>query len=796
MDQDLDLQALDEPGEASAPKKGGLPIGGLIRMVKRKILIIGGMTGALSIAAWLSTASDLPTYRGNFQLLVEPVTSEARIAEPTALTRSAGGVPSRDIFSLDYPTQLQILRSPKVLEEVYEKVQAKYPAFTYFQLIQGLELGRIGNTRTTETKILQVGYSGSDAELVQMVLNELASKYLRYSLEDRKSRISEGVKFIEDQLPSLQRRVAELEKQLQELQQSYELIDPSSQGGQIFSQLQTVTEQQVATQQQIQEQRVLYNTLQRQLGLSPNEAIAASALSQDPRYQQLLSSINEIDSQIALESSRFTDESPIIQRLRQRQANLTTVLGQQANRILGPQLARKADSLTYQDSLRLGLIQQLITTANEMQVLQMRDQFLARRQAEVSRQVQQFPAIARRYAEIQRELGVATRTLDQLLGQRETLRVEAAQTQVPWELISEPMLPRDPSGAAIPDPNSSRKKLMMGMVAGLVLGLGTAVLIEKRQNIFFGAEDVKDAVPVPLLGVLPACATADPCGSLLSIAPSSGELSEDAFPFLDAVNNFYASLRFLNPNNLVRSLVVCSPAAGDGKTTTALHLAQTAAAAGQRVLLVDANLRSPKLHSILNLPNECGLSELLAQKVYPEDAIQECPSLEHLCILTAGQTPPGTTKMLASPQMKDLMAAFDAQFDLILYDTPNLGSTVDANFLAAQADGILLVLAVRQTAYSKTKEVLKKLEEFHLPIIGTVANRAIAPAEVSEEDDEYDEYDEDSEGIWAAAAAELEPDYNPAYNVDVDDFEDVEDDDADEAPQPVLDPLFVDDIAS
>lgn len=793
MDQDLDLQALDEPGETSAPKKGGLPIGGLIRMVKRKILVIGGMTGVLSIAAWLSTASDLPTYRGNFQLLVEPVTSEARIAEPTALTRSAGGVPSRDIFSLDYPTQLQILRSPKVLEEVYEKVRAKYPAFTYFQLIQGLELGRIGNTRTTETKILQVGYSGSDAELVQMVLDELANKYLRYSLEDRKTRISEGVKFIEDQLPSLQRRVTKLENQLQELQQTYELLDPSSQGEQVFSQLQMVTEQQVATQQQLQEQRVLYNTLQRQLGLSPNEAIAASALSQDPRYQQLLSSINEIDSQIALESSRFTDESPIIQRLRQRQANLSNLLRQQANRILGPQLSRKADSLTYQDSLRLDLIKQLIDTTNEMQVLQMRDQFLARRQAEVSRQARQFPEIVRRYAEIQRELGVATRTLDQLLGQRETLRVEAAQTQVPWELISEPMLPRNANGEAIPDPDSSRKKLMMGTVAGLVLGLATAVLIEKRQNIFFSAEDVKDAVPAPLLGVLPACATADPCGSLLSIAPSSEELSDDAFPFLDAVNNFYASLRFLNPSNLVRSLVVCSPAAGDGKTTTALHLAQAAAAAGQRVLLVDANLRSPRLHRILNLPNNCGLSELLAQKVYPEDAIQECPGLEHLCILTAGQTPPGTTKMLASPQMKDLMAAFDAQFNLILYDTPNLGSAVDANFLAAQADGILLVIAIRQTAYSKTKEVLKKLEEFHLPVIGTVANRAIAPAKASEDDDEYDE---DSEDLWAAAAAELEPDYSPAYNIDVDDVDDLDDNDVDEVPQHVLDPLFVDDIAS
>ncbi|GAB4141156.1 MAG: polysaccharide biosynthesis tyrosine autokinase [Cyanobacteria bacterium J069] len=792
MDQELDLQtsAMDDIGEATAPKKGGLPIGGLIRMVKRKVLLIGGMTGVLSVAAWLSTASDLPTYRGNFQLLVEPVTSEARIAEPTALTRSAGGVPSRDIFSLDYPTQLQILRSPKVLEEVYKEVQAKYPAFSYIELIQGLELGRVGNTRTTETKILQVVYQGSDAGLVQLVLDELASKYLRYSLEDRKSRISEGVKFIEDQLPGLQKRVDELEGQLQELQQTYELIDPSSQGGQIFSQLQTVTEQQVTTQQQIQEQRVLYNTLQRQLGLSPNEAIAASALSQDPRYQQILSSINEIDSQIALESSRFTDESPIIQRLRQRQANLSNLLGQQANRILGPQLARKSDALTYQDSLRLDLIKQLINTTNEMQVLQMREQFLSGRQADVSRQMQQFPTIARRYAEIQRQLGIATRTLDQLLGQRETLRVEAAQTQVPWELISAPMLPRNVDGIAIPDPNSSRKKLMMGMVAGLALGVGTSILIEKRQDIFFSAEDVKDAVPAPLLGALPACATADPCGSLLDIAPSAGELSEEAFPFLDAVNNLYASLRFLNPHNLVRSLVICSPSAGDGKTTTALHLAETAAAAGQRVLLVDANLRTPNLHAILNLPNECGLSELLAQKVYPEDAIQVCPSLEHLCILTAGQTPPGTTKMLASPQMKDLMAAFDAQFDLIIYDTPNLSSAVDANFLAAQADGILLVLAVRQTAYSKTKNVLKKLAEFHLPIIGTVANRAIAPAEVSEDGEEYDE---DSEGIWDTAAAELEPDYNPAYNSDVDE---IDEDEPDDDPQPALNPLFVDDIAS
>ncbi len=784
MTQELEPQALAGDDAADMPpakKGGGLSPRSLLRIIQRKGLLIAGITGTLSIAAWLATAGDLPTYRGGFQLLVEPVTSEARSSEPTALTRSEGQVPSRDLFSLDYPTQLEILRSPKVLEAIYTDVQSKYPAFGYIDLIAGLTVQRLGTTRTTETKLLQITYQANDPVLTQLVLDELAKKYLQYSLDDRKTRISEGVKFIEDQLPTLQQRVDKLQEQVQELQQTYELIDPNSQGAQIAVQVQQLAEQQRATEQLLQEQQVLYANLQQQLQLSPEQAIAASALSQNPRYQQLMSGLSEIDSQIALESARFSEASPIIQRLRQKQTNLDGLMQQQAQQMLGSHLADSAQTLTYQDPLRLGLIKQLIDTANQMQMLQVRKQLLTRNYSSVEQQMRQFPAIARRYGELQRQLGLATRSLDQLLGQRETLQVEAAQTQVPWELMSPPMMPHDATGTPLPDPVTSRKKLIAGVLGGLLLGVGAAILIEQRQDIFFGLDDVTDLIPVPLLGNIPSDRNANPCQDLLAL--SAVELGADTFPFLDAFNTLFARLKFLPTETDVRSLVVCSAMAGDGKTTMALHLAKTAAASGQRVLVVDANFRTPQLHHYLNVSNQQGLSDLLRQTVALTDAVQACPTVSQLFVLPAGRTPPGSTQLLASPCMKETMATLTAAYDLVIYDTPALHGAVDANFLAAQTDGLVMVVSVRQTSRAKTSQVLKQLDEFHVPLLGVIVNRTTTKQHSHLEDSE------DEDDVWESASAPVDKYNGGEYNGDGYS--------GDEYPQaPIPTPAFAEDMAS
>ncbi len=730
MDNDLEFQdsGFDEVDESPKKPKKVSPIWPIVRTLQRKAWLVSGVTGTLAVLAWMSGASTPPLYQGGFRLLVEPVTSEARIAEPTTLSRTDGGVPNENIFKLDYPTQLEILRSPRVLDDVYEAVVAEFPDFSYGELFSGIVIARSGGkSRTTETRILDVTYQGYNPDQVDLVLQELAKKYLRYSLEDRKTRISEGVKFIEDQLPGLQARVDALQGELQELQQTYDLLDPASQAQQIVGQLNDVANQQLAAQRELQETRQVYTLLQNQLRLTPEEAIAVSALSQNPRYQQILGSLSEIDSQMALESVRFTAESPALQRLQQKRDNLAGLAAEQGQQILGTSVGVDPNSQLglVQDGVRQGMIQQLVSANNELQVLEVRSRFLSQTRLQFEQQVQQFPLISKRFNELQRQLGIATRTLDQLLSQRESLRVAAAQTQVPWEVVSEPRLPRMPDGTPISIPMDSGKKLIVAVVAGFVLSAGAALLIERIQDRFFGPKDVDDLTPEPLLATIPRCRQEDPSRgfwvqSLLGRA-SEQELHPEILKVQDVFNGLFANLRFLPEQSQVRSLVVSSADAGDGKTTVALNLAETAAGTGQRVLLVDANLRSPQLHSHLGLPNLKGFSDVLRGDAVAGIA-QAIPGAENLHVLTTGDCKPGTTRLLASPHLRQTLDALHQSYDLVIYDTPGMQQAIDSSFLAACADGMLLVVGIRHTSRARAKATMRQIEEYGLTVVGAIAN--------------------------------------------------------------------------
>jgi capsular exopolysaccharide synthesis family protein len=334
----------------------------------------------------------------------------------------------------------------------------------------------------------------------------------------------------------------------------------------------------------------------------------------------------------------------------------------------------------------------------------------------------------RQYNELQRRLDIATKTLSQLLIQRETLRVDAAQKEVPWEMVSAPEIPHDAKGNMLPARSGNPKKLAMGVIAAIVLGLGAAALKEKYYDLFYTTEDIQDRLELPLLGVIPLNKSAkhpNSSGVVKSIEGTQANHNEASL-FLEAFDSLYASIHFLASNPPVRSLVVSSASPGDGKTTTALHLGQAAALMGQRVLLVDANLRLPQIHTSLGLLNVQGLSNLLSQNLDPNALIQQSPMEENLFVLTSGQIRSHSTRLLASNRMQDLMEQFQAAFDLVIYDAPHLLGVADANFLAEHTDGLLMVVGVGKTKRSVVMQVLDGLNSFRLPILGIVANHVKA----------------------------------------------------------------------
>lgn len=713
------LQDFPEDGEelTSQPASKGLNLRPLMRVCLRRWYLIVGFTALAATAVLFLSARKPSVYKSNFRLLVEPVTSEAKLAEPTTLTRT-GGMPSESMFELDYPTQIQILTDNQMLSKILEDVRVRYPKLTYASLKEGLTVNRVGEGDSSRTKLIEVSYQDKNPDVVQFVLERTAYRYLKYSLEERKSRLSQGVKFIEERLPQLQTQVTTLQGQLQKLQEQYDLSDPKQKNDFLYKQIQDVTALELDTERQLKEQQELYANLQQQLQLTPNEGLAATALSENQNYQQLVAKYKEVERQIATESARFQPGSPQMQNLESQRQKLQDLMQQETQQIIGQNLTitgENGPSLGTQNPTRLALIKQLVDTGNQINVLEVRAKEVAQAKANIEQQLTQVPAFSRQYADLQRQLEIATKTLDQLLTQRQTLQIEAAQNEVPWELVSKPQISRDEKGNAVAEPADLKKKMTQAIMAGLLLGVASAFLLEKYRNIYNGTPDLEDAVKVPVLGEIPY-------SNLAAGRVEDGIRDSNQEAFIDAFESLYANLRFLFTDRPVRSLTVSSATAGDGKSIVALNLAKTAAAMGHRVLLVDADFRFPRLHQLLNLPNQKGLTDLLSSNQPANNFIQRPLAMDNFSVLTSGQPLPNSIRQLASSKMQYLIKEFQSNYDLVIYDTPHLFNLMDAHFLADNTDGVLMVVAVGNTPASAVKKVIKQLETYSIPCLGVVAN--------------------------------------------------------------------------
>ncbi|WAL58556.1 GumC family protein [Thermocoleostomius sinensis] len=701
----------------------GLNLRSLGRTVQRQALLIAGVATLVAVGASYLAMQEAPVYEGDFRILAEPVTNVARAVDPFLVSRGRDDLPGRDAFSLDYTTQIQILLSPGMLNDIVQEVQTQYPNFSFEDLQRGLEVQRLAVEGSTDpTRIIQVTYAGEDPGLVQKVLRVTADRYLQYSLEDRKTRTGEGIKFLEDQLPALEQRVSQIQDEIQQLQQQNDLIDPDLQGDQLSTQLNDITTLALATDRELQEQQQLYSNLQQQVRLNPEQAVAASALSEDPNYQALQTQLVELQGQIAVESARFGSNSPVLRSLEARRANIEALLASRAEAVVGPGNTGNPQVQAFQNSVRLDLIGQLITARNQIQVLEVRKREIEQARRQYQQQFQRFPEVARRYSDLTRELEISVETLDRLRTQLETLRVDAAQTEVPWELISEPLIPRDSQGDPIPEPSKASRIVIAGAALGLILGALLALLLERYRNVFYTVDDIYESIPLPLAGVIPFSRGAKQSFDFPS-AFSAEDIDDSRLgtaSFREAFTDLYSNIRLAEPP--VRSLMICSAEPGDGKTTIALYLAQTAAGAGQKVLLVDTNLRLPQVHHRLDLPNTRGLSGLLSADHKLEGFIQQSSLADTLYVLTAGPSIPGSARLLGSDRMKQLMEKFENEYDLVIYDTPHLYGLTDASFLTTQVDEILMVVATNKTNRTVVDQVLNKLTTVRPTGVSVVAN--------------------------------------------------------------------------
>jgi capsular exopolysaccharide synthesis family protein len=274
-----------------------------------------------------------------------------------------------------------------------------------------------------------------------------------------------------------------------------------------------------------------------------------------------------------------------------------------------------------------------------------------------------------------------------------------------------------------------QRNLILGFLFGAALGGGTVLLRNRLDTRIHQPDDLHDHGH-RLAGVVPSMTKlieTDFAGKEQieidgqSVDTSLVMLTSPMSAVAESYRRIRTNLQFSRPDRELRTLAVSSADKGEGKTTTSANLAFALASAGKRTLLVDADLRRPRLHELMDIPREPGLSQLLYDESRSLDAFTT--SLNDLHVVPGGEDVPNPAELMSSQRMGRLVESLQEQFDFVIFDTPPVLLFSDALGLASQCDGTLLVASADKTDGRAFDHAVELLHDVEADVLGAVLNR-------------------------------------------------------------------------
>ncbi len=273
--------------------------------------------------------------------------------------------------------------------------------------------------------------------------------------------------------------------------------------------------------------------------------------------------------------------------------------------------------------------------------------------------------------------------------------------------------------AALPTLPVNPNKVVMILLAAAVsflLAAGAAYLLEYLDDTLKNPDDVKKVTGLITLGAVPQISGVTP-GNEVALLASGQSIASEAYRILRT------NLQFAGIDRPLRTLMISSPAPGEGKSLTASNLGAAFAQTGQRVLLVDADLHRPRLHRIFGLRNNVGLTTALLEVRPAVDGLLQETKVPGLQVLTSGPLPPNPAELLGSARMRELIQTLLAAADIVIFDTPPVTALSDAAIMSSQVDGVLMVMGAGETRREVARRALGALERVNARVIGALLNR-------------------------------------------------------------------------
>ena len=314
------------------------------------------------------------------------------------------------------------------------------------------------------------------------------------------------------------------------------------------------------------------------------------------------------------------------------------------------------------------------------------------------------------YSVLQREADSNRQVYESLLQRTKETGISGERRQTNVRVVDRAQVPGGPFSPNV------RGEMTFAFVAGLVLAIGLAFGFEYLDNRIKTPQELKSTLAIPFLGMVPSLehdkhAQANPL--LNNGVPQN---------FSEAFKTVRTNVLFSSADEGMRTLVITSAGPGEGKSLVASNLAIAMAQAGQRVLLIDADMRRPRVHEIFGGEQEPGLSNVLSGNAKTSESIRKS-AISGLWLMHAGHIPPNPAELLGSRRYVDFIASLGAHFDWVLLDTPPVMVVADSSIVANQSSGVVFVVGADNTSRQAARTAVEQLDAANAHIIGSVLNR-------------------------------------------------------------------------
>ena len=533
------------------------------------------------------------------------------------------------------------------------------------------------------SRLVDIKFRSTDAEMAARLANGLARNYIDQALEYKFTASHEATSWLAERLAEQRTQVEKAEYALQQYRERNGAISLDARENIVVQKLADLS----AAVTRAHAERTQKEALERQL--------------RDAERDQA-----QLDTFPAILGNAFIQRQKAeLANIQQRQAQLADNLGPLHPQMLELEAAIRNSEL----KLRAEIDNVVRSVHTEYRAA------LAQEQSLISAlELQKAEALSMNRLAI--DYGVLVRDVESAKQIYETLMQRAKETGVAGELrtsniriVDAAQRPRVPATPRL------RTNVMFGIFGGLILALGAAFLFEYLDSRIKSPEEVKACLGVPSLGMLPELGKRSMTEAPLLSAGSRPEFSE-------AIRALRMNVLFSMPQDGARTLAVTSTGPNEGKTTVATNLAIAFALSGHRVLLMDADMRRPSVHTLFDLNQEPGLSNVLVGDAMASEAVRKT-DVAGLWMMPSGRVPPNPAELLGLQRFEDLLLSLGDQFDTIIMDTPPVMVVSDPSVIANIASGVLFVVGAEMTGRRPARTALEQLERSHARILGAILNR-------------------------------------------------------------------------